>query len=233
MLRLKRYLTRRLSPRQAVAVLALVVLLVGLVYSAYAFIAAKVLEARVRATIPRLCASMRQQRGVLITAIQAYKTHFGVYPPDHGLGRPPLVADAITNGLLYELAGVLYNPTNATFQVGQLEEADAKYVKDFFHCDGFRNSAQTPEQLKRFLPSEKLPVRQFHDDPDVFVLAFTVPFEELRPDVAWEILIGHVDISPWRYISSSPTNNPGRFDLWIDLEANHRKITIGNWTAVE
>jgi prepilin-type N-terminal cleavage/methylation domain-containing protein len=34
---------------------------------------------------------------------------------------------------------------------------------------------------------------------------------------------------PWRYNSSNPTNNPGSFDLWVELEIAGKKEIIGNW----
>jgi hypothetical protein len=39
--------------------------------------------------------------------------------------------------------GVIYNPTNRTFQLGGLAPADEKYVKEFFQIDAFKNCGQT------------------------------------------------------------------------------------------
>jgi hypothetical protein len=90
-------------------------------------------------------AAIREQPRELLSAIEAYKAHFGVYPPDHVVSRQPLVVDAVKNPLLYELAGVIYNPTNKMFQLGGLEAADAKYVKEFFRLDGFKNCGERPD----------------------------------------------------------------------------------------
>jgi hypothetical protein len=228
---LKHYLSRRLTGRETAAVIATVTVLAGLGYLAYNFIAAKVLEARVSAALPKVCASLREQRRTLVSAITAYKAHFGVYPPDAVVIRQPLAVDAVKNPLLYELVGVVYNPTNKMFVVGGLEAADAKYVENFFHCDGFKNCAESTEQVQHFLPAFPTPVWravQLHDDPDVFALSFNLPYDEVAPEVAWEF-----DVSSWRYVSFSPTNNPGNFDLWIELRTKRQTITIGNWQAVE
>jgi hypothetical protein len=75
---------------------------------------------------------------------------------------------------------------------------------------------------------DPLPARRLHDDPDVFALRFQVSYEGLEPEVVWEF-----DPSSWRYVSSSPTNNPGTFDLWIELKTRNRNIIIGNWKASE
>jgi prepilin-type N-terminal cleavage/methylation domain-containing protein len=34
---------------------------------------------------------------------------------------------------------------------------------------------------------------------------------------------------PWRYNSTNPTNNPGSFDLWVELEIAGKKEIVGNW----
>ena len=36
-------------------------------------------------------------------------------------------------------------------------------------------------------------------------------------------------LNPWRYVSTNPTNNPGRFDLWIEIREPNRTNIIGNW----
>ncbi len=228
MLQLRQYLNRRLTPRHTAAVIAIVVVLAGLGYGVYQIIAARLLEARVRAALPGLYARVREQRGTLVGAIEAYKARFGVYPPDHLLSRQPVVVDPVTNTLLYELVGVIYNPTDKMFSVGGLEAAEADYVKEFFQIPAFRNCAESQGGLQHFLPAENVPIRLLHDDPDVFVLGCTQWPEEVDPEVLWK-----VDVGSWRYVSSAPTNNPGRFDLWIEVKANGQKATIGNWRAVE
>jgi hypothetical protein len=117
MLELKQYLNRRLTLSQTAAVVVIVAVLGGLGYATYKFIAAQVFEARLRAAVPRLCVAVRQQRAALASAIEAYKTSFGVYPPDHVVRRQPLVVDPVTNTLLYELVGAVYNSTNKMLSV--------------------------------------------------------------------------------------------------------------------
>jgi hypothetical protein len=225
---LRQYFSRRLTGRETAVILVLVVVLAGLGYWAYQFAADKLLEARVRAALPKVCEEIRSQRGTLVSAIEAYKAHFGVYPPDHVLRRQPLVVHPVTNTLLYELVGVVYDPTNKMLQVGRLEAAEEKYVKDFFQCDGFKNCAETPEKITRFLKMDPLPAPQLHDDPDVFAVGFRFPYEAVSPELVWQF-----SATPWRYVSSSPTNNPGRFDLWIELKTRWQKVVIGNWKVVE
>lgn len=40
------------------------------------------------------------------------------------------------------------------------------------------------------------------------------------------------EVSSWRYVSSSPANNPGKFDLWIEVKTKSQTVTIGNWKSV-
>lgn len=75
---------------------------------------------------------------------------------------------------------------------------------------------------------EFIQARQFHDDPDVFGLAFNVTSGAVPSEVIWEL-----DFGSWRYVSTSPTNNPGKFDLWMDIRYHDRTVTIGNWKAVQ
>lgn len=228
MVSLKSYFNRRLTARETIIIVVIVVILAGLGYWAYQFTASKLLEARVNAAMPTVCAKIRDERAKLTSAIDAYKGRFGVYPPDHVLSRQPLVVDPVTNTLFYELVGVIYNPTNKMFQAGGLEPAEEKYVKDFFQIDGFKNCAQAADKITKFLNLEPLPAKQLHDDPDVFALGFQVLYEGMPPEVVWEF-----QTSPWRYVSSAPTNNPGKFDLWIELQARKQAAVIGNWKAVE
>lgn len=228
MLGLKQYLSRRLTPRETALIVVILAALSGAGYWAYLLAAAKVLEARINTAFPKVCDQVREARGKLVSAIEAYHAKFGVYPPDNVLGRQPLVVDPVTNTLFYELVGTIYNPTNRMYQAGGMEPAEENYVKGFFQVNGFKNCGEGPEKITRFLTVEQLPARQLHDDPDVFAAGFQPAFEDVAPEVIWEF-----QTSPWRYVSSSPTNNPGRFDLWIELTARKRALVIGNWKAVE
>ena len=49
------------------------------------------------------------------------------------------------------------------------------------------------------------------------------------PDTTYQPL-GQQDLNPWRYNSSNPTNNPGSYDLWIQLSIAGQTNLICNWT---
>lgn len=200
----------------------------ALTYTAYRFVTGKMFEARVRAAFPHVCEEARGQREQIIAAIEAYRHSLGFYPPDHVFSRRPLVISAATNQLLYELVGTIYDPTNETFTAKGFERVERRLIKEFFNIDGFKNSATRPEELKRFLSLEPASSREIHDDPDINALAFSPSFEGIKPEVTWEF-----DASFWNYVSTAPTNNPGRFDLWIEIRALDKKIVIGNWNTAQ
>jgi hypothetical protein len=37
-------------------------------------------------------------------------------------------------------------------------------------------------------------------------------------------------VSPWFYNSSNPTNNPGSYDLWMDVFYSGKTNRISNWS---
>lgn len=224
----KKHFNRRLTVRETALIVVCLLALIGIGYMAFNFINVKILEARVNAATPKVCAEIRAQRKMLEDAIEAYKAYFGVYPPDHVVSKQPMAVDAVNNPLLYELAGVTYDPTNKVFMLPHLEAADEKFVKEFFQCDGFKNAGPSAEQVKHFLTTEPLPAHQLHDDPDVFAAGFSLSYEEFPPEVSSEFEIGS-----WCYVSSSPTNNPGKYDLWIELKNKRWSAIIGNWKGVE
>src|SRR5262245_42968695 len=102
---LKTSLNRRLTARDAVGFIALLAALTVAGYYGYQFVVAKMLEAKVEAALPIVCADVRTQRATIIDAIENYKKEFGFYPRDNVVSRQPLVVNAHTNPLLYELAG--------------------------------------------------------------------------------------------------------------------------------
>ena len=48
------------------------------------------------------------------------------------------------------------------------------------------------------------------------------------PDPTYQPL-GMLDVNPWRYNSSNPTNNPGSYDLYVQLEMSRKSDLICNW----
>jgi hypothetical protein len=227
-LQIKKYLNRRLTAWQSLFVVATIAGVACLGYFACRFISAKIFQAKVEAALPKVCEAIRKERGTVLSAIEAYKAHFGFYPPDSAAGGGPQIANAVTNPLLYELVGAVLNPASEMYELGGLEPAEAKFVREFLNTTGFVNSGSTTGQVVRFLPFTNFPAAQLHDDPDVFAVGFQIFWADIPPETAWEF-----GISTWRYVRSGATHNPGKFDLWIEVKTSSKTVTIGNWREVE
>ncbi len=182
-------------------------------------------DARLRLTIPRLCAEVCQQRQFIAGAIDAYRQALNFYPPDHVLQENPLVVDAYTNQLLYELVGTVHDSTNRYFMPAGFSPISAQMVKSYFNADSIANSVERPEQIRHFLDSSNIiATLAVHQKPDVALLAFFPSWEGIEPE-----LMSQIELGSWRYNHSSPTHNPGGYDLWIEIHTDQTNIVIGNW----
>ena len=54
-------------------------------------------------------------------------------------------------------------------------------------------------------------------------------FEELAANARAYRLVYVYGKVPWRYNVSNPTNNPGSFDLWVEIDIAGKKEIVGNW----
>ena len=217
-------LTRQLTPKQVGITLGIVLAMAALGIAAYWKLEPQRLDYQARKLLPQIEAGIRDQQEDLVKALEAYKAHFGVYPPDRGLGRAQPSADGITNALAYELGGVVYDAQHETFNLAKQEPADATFVTNFFQCAGFKNSGTNQNQVRTFLPLDNFSLAQLHDDPDIYVLRF----DPRLPVADWEVL-SRIELTPWRYVSSAPRHNPGRYDLWVDIWIGGKKTELGNW----
>jgi hypothetical protein len=50
------------------------------------------------------------------------------------------------------------------------------------------------------------------------------------PDANYQVGSLPAGMNPWCYVSSSPTNNPGHYDLWVQLSIGNKKYLISNWS---
>ena len=183
------------------------------------------LKSRARQAIPKVREETTRELGLLVRAIEAYKSSLGCYPPDHVLSQNPPAVDVITNQLLYELLGTVHHPTNDTFAPDHFPAISGKLAKQFFNVSSFKNSADRPELVKRFLNGSEIPATLgVSEKPDVGVLAFVPNWEGIDSELYQEI-----SLAPWRYNSTAPVHNPGKFDLWIEVPVAGTKIVTGNW----
>ena len=162
----------------------------------------------------------------LETAIERYKSAYGFYPPCNT--NNPLV-----NPLYFELTGT--TNINGTYQTldgtaaisaGLVGAAFDQSIGGFINCykpGGDESAARAqnflpglkPRQIVENITNGNVPVT-------LLVSAVGGPDPTYRP-------LNLRDANPWRYNSSSPTNNPGSYDLWIQLVIAGKTNLICNW----
>lgn len=169
-------------------------------------------------------------------AIDAYKAKLGYYPPDNQ-------NSVAVNSLFYELVGC------------EVEKNQAGQPSKFTAQGGDRSQLIVGNNLPGFYFNGVSGVMNSasggaSDDRGASVNFF----QELKParysSVITNGLVATVlgttldgplmmkgagnapkDINPYRYNSSNPTNNPGSYDLWVDIVVGGKTNRISNWSA--
>jgi prepilin-type N-terminal cleavage/methylation domain-containing protein len=172
-------------------------------------------------------ARIQTEMAKLSSAIENYKASMGFYPPDHRDTSQTFTYPA-PNQLYYELSGTIF--TNNSFMVpGRPEAISAGNVNYWFGSQGFANSARDPKDLKfteSFKASEFDAYQTLSGGVPMYVLS--VP---ANPTPTWgrkNPATGKM-VNPWLYVSTNPTNNPDRFDLWTESVIGGKAIRISNW----
>jgi prepilin-type N-terminal cleavage/methylation domain-containing protein len=164
---------------------------------------------------------VRVELNQLAGAIDAYKAHFGFYPPDNP-GNPWI------NQLFYELSGAVF--TGSGFRSSDQDgEIPLKVISDLFNAKGFSNSARDPKEVRTFV---HLKPRQHHiiyTNPIVEALVVPLAWPPDNPKFPSPLPPVMGTINPWRYVSTKPTNNPSGFDLWAEVVIGGKRRVIGNW----
>ena len=175
--------------------------------------------------MPKVYQDLKAQRERFIQGIEEYKRKLGTYPPDHVISREPLVVDAITNQLLYELLGTVHDPDADTFAPPRFPAMKRQMIKSFFNTEEFKNSALEKNEVSHFVDLAEISATvAVNTKPDVALLGYFPSWEGIEPEI-----YSHVYLSSWRYNCSSPTHNPGRYDLWIEVKTSQTNIVVGNW----
>jgi prepilin-type N-terminal cleavage/methylation domain-containing protein len=199
---------------ELLVVIAIIAILAGLIVGLAGVAGRKGKEARVRGELNQL-----------VTAIERYKAELGQYPPDQVINSAPgdLRVDPAINPLYYELTGVVVNNQNSTFQVpGNPTPIAAGTVRTVFRRDGFLHASNDPKEIKPYTTFKSSQVKR-----------------AVIGNAAVDLLVVPVDspkgtyplgtTNTWRYVSTSPTNNPNSFDLWAEIVVGKTTNLIGNW----
>jgi prepilin-type N-terminal cleavage/methylation domain-containing protein len=205
---------------ELLVVIAIIAVLAGLVLAVTPHI-------WVRMTLSRA----RAEGGQIQMAIEAYKSKLGYYPPDNA-NR----ANAAYNQLYYELNGT-YLSTNAgltyyTTSDGKtsIERLPVNRVRNCFGVDGFANSSPNRVSTDAGAAASNL-LREGLKPGQIGLLP--VPGASTITCLIYSGAPGaspFVDVNPWRYISSNPTNNAGSYDLWVDIVVGGVTNRISNWS---
>jgi prepilin-type N-terminal cleavage/methylation domain-containing protein len=189
-------------------------------------------------TVPVLSAVKKRQYisqtqgelGQLDAAIKSYHSAYGFYPPDNH-NSPFSSANYTINQLYYELMGV--TNSNGTFQTldgrAQISSTDAQAtfgVPGFMNCSN-PGSGEDKPQAKSFISDLRPKQLGTNGTSPGFVLFLDASVG--GPDRSYSPP-GVSGLNPWRYNSSNPTNNPGSYDLWIQLKIQGKTYLICNWS---
>ncbi len=181
----------------------------------------------------------------LETAIERYKATYGFYPPDNQVQNDPAAQRFQVNQLYYELTGTTninsdpgQSPVYQSLRNPTLPKLTGANVQSIFGVGGFMNCSKPAggedvSVARNFLPelraaqvANNYTNHVSRKEPGVTLLVTSVggPSSRYAP-------LNLTDVNPWRYNSSSPTNNPGSYDLWVQLViAQGQTNLICNWT---
>ena len=160
---------------------------------------------------------VRAELSQYILLIETYKDKYGRYPPDNPAGP-------VTNSLYYELSGTTAVAGNFQTLDGSQSIAPAD-AQAYLGVPGFLNTTIGAVSAKNYLPALKSQQAMLISTaPAVMVL--TGPG---KPAPNNTIIINGQPVNPWRYNYSTPVHNPGRYDLWLEININNQTNIIGNW----
>ena len=175
--------------------------------------------------------AVRAEMEYLQTALENYKVKYGAYPPGnthYAAGNPNNV---LLNQLYYELSGTTNNNTTYVTQ-DQSASIPVASVGQAFGVQGFINCTQPGGvddgiNAKNFLKS--LSSKQIFS----FVTNNNIPTTIIGtsvggPDDTYTPVPYYSGVNPFRYLYPG-TNNPGGYDLWIQLVISGKTNLICNW----
>ena len=177
-------------------------------------------------TRTKTISNARAEMSAIETALERYKAVYGVYPP----GNP---TNFLVNPLYFELSGTTNNGLTFSTLDG-MNSVLTNNILASFGVGGFincsRGSGEDMVPAKVFLPGLKAnqigTVTNPVGTPAVAILVSSVR----GPDLNY-LPLGAPDLNPWRY-NSGPTltNNPGTYELYIQLKIGGKTNLICNWT---
>jgi type II secretory pathway pseudopilin PulG len=189
----------------------------------------------------KLTSRARAELGQLEMFIDSYKAKIGVYPPDN---RNPQNNQLLAglNQLYYELAGTAYQGNTFITKDLSSEPLSMPMVMTIFGPGvvGFVNCDHANSDEGR------VAVQFLHDLKSSQIATISMTNAGTRMNANGRVLVcsvpgpdpnepplnnGSPPLNPWRYNSSTPTNNPNTYDLWVDISVNGLVLRICNWSS--
>jgi prepilin-type N-terminal cleavage/methylation domain-containing protein len=179
----------------------------------------------------------------LETAIERYHAAYGFYPPSPTNSPTAGNPSTLYNQLFYELEGTTGDGINNYTNLDGsdiIKAADVPKafpgVGGFINCTKVGNvgAGEDSPKARNFLPDlrpnqiARWCTNNFNGTPNDFGVTLLI-CSVGGPDAIYQPLSVQ-DVNPWRYNSSSPTNNPGSYELWIQLSIGGKTNLICNWT---
>ncbi len=194
----------------------------------------------------------------IVNAINAFKAQYNYFPADNPTVSSTNTDNAWLNPLFYELAGTAYAPGIPsgpldTFTLLTMSpqvsgaQVSSGNISNAFGVTGFLNASQGSDAnspvAKTFLPPKPKRSALYSSGgvSNVFLLTCSVdpadrntagnnvtPKSAIAPGTS-----AMININPWNYISTAPTNNAQGFDLWVTIQSGSgpkaRRSLISNW----
>jgi type II secretory pathway pseudopilin PulG len=173
------------------------------------------------------------------TAIERYHSAYGFYPPDNPYieknANYNKLDGSLTNQLFYELTGTWQTNINNKPYYATLDGSSTISTNDmgksFGGVSGFMNcnkagADESAPSARNFLPDLKpgqIGVLSSNAQSTVKLLVASV-----GGPAGFYVPLGQSGLNPWRYLSPG-TNNPGSYDLWIQLAIGSDTNLVCNW----
>lgn len=204
-----------------------------IVISIIAILAAMIIPASMMVKRAGMVRKAKAEINQIATAIDSYKDKLGHYPPDNHLLTNP--DRFILNPLFYELQGTILTGAGAAAMFQTLDGRTNILVRNVAAAfgggiSGFVNCTRTGGDdlaaAHKFLASLKPGQYGFLNTGAGLLTSSVLWPENLGPVLA----TAPAGMNPIRYNSSSPTNNPKSYDLWVDIVVGGKTNRISNWS---
>jgi len=225
-LTIQRINERGSSPRRAFTLIELLV-----VIAIMAILAALIFPVTSAINKIKIRSRARSEMNQIVTAIESYKARLGHYPPDNAPSAANPNGRWDVNQLYYELLGTRLDPSGTVYTTldGRTTITNNQVTTAFPAAQGFVNSTKGAtgdegQGAANYFPGLKPGEYMTIVNPYCTVLGASLDTTNIIADA------GNHKFNPWCYNSSSPTNNPRSYDLWMDIPISGKINRICNWS---